>query len=119
MALREEEIERVGLAILEPQSVKIDGLIDRGVDSTDVDHEFAVDEHPYIVVTRESKEILLIGVVCELRVQFEREVEIAAVTRSEKGAIIVRGEETAEVSAEPVDNLIDTTGASKSCSSRS
>ncbi|MBR9825036.1 MAG: adenosine kinase [Alphaproteobacteria bacterium] len=39
------------------------------------------------------------------------EVGIAAVTRSEKGAVIVRGDETVAVSAEPVDELVDTTGA--------
>lgn len=39
------------------------------------------------------------------------EVEIAAITRGEKGAVIIRGAETAEVSAEPVDELVDTTGA--------
>jgi sugar/nucleoside kinase (ribokinase family) len=39
------------------------------------------------------------------------DVDIAAVTRSEKGAVIVRGEETALVPAEPVETLVDTTGA--------
>ena len=36
---------------------------------------------------------------------------IAAVTRSEKGAIVVQGEKTWEVPAAPIDNLVDTTGA--------
>ncbi|MCI4678126.1 adenosine kinase [Rhodoblastus acidophilus] len=36
---------------------------------------------------------------------------LAAVTRSEKGAIIVQGERTWEVSAAPIDSLVDTTGA--------
>lgn len=40
-----------------------------------------------------------------------KEVEVAAVTRSEKGAMIVSGDETAEVAAAPVAQLVDTTGA--------
>lgn len=39
------------------------------------------------------------------------ETHIAAVTRSEKGAIIVSGEESASVPADPVEKLVDTTGA--------
>jgi len=38
-------------------------------------------------------------------------VDILVVTRSEKGAIAVRGDERAEVAAEPVDRVVDTTGA--------
>jgi sugar/nucleoside kinase (ribokinase family) len=38
-------------------------------------------------------------------------VEILVVTRSEKGAIAVTGAERAEVAAEPVDKVVDTTGA--------
>ena len=37
--------------------------------------------------------------------------EIAALTRSEKGAVIVAGEEVHIIDAEPVDRIIDTTGA--------
>ncbi|MHA6287880.1 adenosine kinase [Maricaulis sp. CAU 1757] len=39
------------------------------------------------------------------------DVGIAAVTRSEKGAVIVRGDETVTVAAAPVAHLVDTTGA--------
>lgn len=39
------------------------------------------------------------------------ETRIAAVTRSEKGAVIVAGSETVSVPAEPVAKLVDTTGA--------
>jgi sugar/nucleoside kinase (ribokinase family) len=39
------------------------------------------------------------------------ETNLAAITRSEKGAVIVRGDETASIAAEPVDAVIDTTGA--------
>ncbi len=36
---------------------------------------------------------------------------LAAVTRSERGSIIIRGEETAEIEAIAIDRLVDTTGA--------
>lgn len=36
---------------------------------------------------------------------------LAAVTRSEKGSVVVRGRETVEVQAIPIDRLVDTTGA--------
>lgn len=39
------------------------------------------------------------------------ECELAAVTRSEKGSVIVTREKTVEVDAHPVENLVDTTGA--------
>jgi sugar/nucleoside kinase (ribokinase family) len=38
-------------------------------------------------------------------------VEILIVTRSEDGALAVRGGDRADVSAEPIDKLVDTTGA--------
>jgi len=37
--------------------------------------------------------------------------EIAALTRSEKGSVIVSGDEVHEINAEPVAQLVDTTGA--------
>jgi len=40
-----------------------------------------------------------------------KDVAVAAVTRSEKGAVIVSGDETVSVPAEPVEQLVDTTGA--------
>ncbi|WP_339746379.1 adenosine kinase [uncultured Maricaulis sp.] len=40
-----------------------------------------------------------------------RDVAIAAITRGDKGAILLRGEETITISAEPIANLLDTTGA--------
>jgi sugar/nucleoside kinase (ribokinase family) len=36
---------------------------------------------------------------------------LAAITRSEKGAVVVDGDKTHEVPAAPIENLIDTTGA--------
>ncbi len=41
-------------------------------------------------------------------------IPIAAVTRSERGAILLCGEETAEIEAEPVRHVVDTTGAGDS-----
>jgi sugar/nucleoside kinase (ribokinase family) len=38
-------------------------------------------------------------------------VETLVVTRSEQGALATRGEERAEVAAEPIEKLVDTTGA--------
>lgn len=38
-------------------------------------------------------------------------VEIAALTRSEKGAVIVSGDQVVTIDAEPVEKVIDTTGA--------
>ncbi len=40
-----------------------------------------------------------------------KQVPTLVVTRSEKGAIAVRGDERAQVPAEPVEKLVDTTGA--------
>ena len=37
--------------------------------------------------------------------------EIAALTRSEKGSVIVRGDEIHVIDAEPVENVVDSTGA--------
>jgi len=37
--------------------------------------------------------------------------EIAALTRSEKGAVIVAGDEVHVIDAEPVAHVVDTTGA--------
>ena len=41
----------------------------------------------------------------------QSKVETLVVTRSEKGAIAVQGGQRAEVAAEPIDKLVDTTGA--------
>ena len=38
-------------------------------------------------------------------------VETAAVTRSEKGSVVIQGDQRVEVAAYPVDRVIDTTGA--------
>lgn len=43
--------------------------------------------------------------------QVRQDVRVAAVTRSEKGAVIISGEDTVVVPAAPVDQVVDTTGA--------
>jgi len=43
--------------------------------------------------------------------QIKGKVEIAAITRSEKGSVIVTATETIEIPAEPIDELVDTSGA--------
>jgi len=40
-----------------------------------------------------------------------KHVEIAAITRGEKGAVIIAGDQHVKIDAAPVDNVIDTTGA--------
>jgi sugar/nucleoside kinase (ribokinase family) len=40
-----------------------------------------------------------------------QEVGIGCITRSEKGSIVVHGDETYEIPAHPVEHLVDTTGA--------
>ena len=40
-----------------------------------------------------------------------KDCKIAAVTRSEKGSVIVRGDETVWIEAMPIEELVDTTGA--------
>lgn len=40
-----------------------------------------------------------------------RHVPVAALTRSEKGSVVVCGEDTVAVAAEPVDRVVDATGA--------
>jgi sugar/nucleoside kinase (ribokinase family) len=39
------------------------------------------------------------------------QVEIAAITRSEQGSLLVRGDERVEIVAQPIERLVDTTGA--------
>lgn len=40
-----------------------------------------------------------------------QKVELAALTRSEKGSVIIRGHDVAEIAAAPVDEVVDATGA--------
>lgn len=43
--------------------------------------------------------------------QLRKDAQIAAVTRSEKGSVVVSGDETVVAKAEPVAKVVDTTGA--------
>lgn len=85
---------------------------------------FCVDRHraDFLKLVREGVDVLFanekeITALYELN-SFEEaagavraEAEIAVLTRSEKGAVIVAGDETVEVPAEPVEGIVDATGA--------
>ena len=47
----------------------------------------------------------------EALAQIRKDCKLAAVTRSEKGSVIVRGDETVKIHAMEIDELVDTTGA--------
>ena len=47
----------------------------------------------------------------EALAQIRKDCRIAAVTRSEKGSVIVRGDETVLIQATAIKELVDTTGA--------
>lgn len=47
----------------------------------------------------------------EAAVRVKADCELAALTRSEKGCVVVSGDHTAHVPAVPVDKVVDTTGA--------
>jgi len=47
----------------------------------------------------------------EALAQIRKDCRIAAVTRSEKGSVIVRGDDTVVIEATPIRELVDTTGA--------
>lgn len=47
----------------------------------------------------------------EALAQMRQDCKLAAVTRSEHGSVVVRGEETVVIAATPIRELIDTTGA--------
>ncbi|MBV8167613.1 MAG: adenosine kinase [Alphaproteobacteria bacterium] len=47
----------------------------------------------------------------EAAAQIRGKCKIAALTRSEKGSVVLAGDQTVSVPAEPVDRLVDTTGA--------
>jgi sugar/nucleoside kinase (ribokinase family) len=86
---------------------------------------FCVDRHQqeFLRLIREGVLDILFANESELHALYEtadfdaaiaalrQEKILAAVTRSEKGAVIVRGQETYEVPAAPIENLVDTTGA--------
>ncbi len=72
-----------------------------------------IEEHIDILFANEAEiEALYPGVsLDEAAATLAGKVEIAAITRSEKGSLLIRGEERVAVPAEPIDDLVDTTGA--------
>ena len=71
-----EEVERIGFSVFQAEAVEFDGLIDLGVDATDVDDKFAVDENPDVVVAVEREDLIRSGDVGELGLEFVGEVEV-------------------------------------------
>lgn len=72
-----------------------------------------VANHVDVIVANEAelKSLYQLENFDEALVAVRAETGIAAVTRSEKGAVIVSDSETVEVPADPVETLVDTTGA--------
>lgn len=72
-----------------------------------------IEEHIDILFANEAEiEALYPGVsLDDAAATLAKKVEIAAITRSEKGSLLIRGEERVAVPAEPIDELVDTTGA--------
>lgn len=70
-------------------------------------------DHVDIVFANEAEmEALYPGTaLAEAATLLAGQVEIAAITRSEKGSLLARGDERVEVAAQPIDRLVDTTGA--------
>jgi sugar/nucleoside kinase (ribokinase family) len=59
----------------------------------------------------EIKSLYEVGTFEEALAIVKNKCEIAALTRSEKGSVIVRGDDVTEIKAEPVSKVVDTTGA--------
>ncbi|MBO9499868.1 MAG: adenosine kinase [Novosphingobium sp.] len=72
-----------------------------------------ISDHVDILFANEAEiEALYPGAsLAEAAAQLAAQVEIAAITRSEKGSLLLRGSERAEVAAQPIAKLVDTTGA--------
>lgn len=74
----------------------------------------ALVEHEIDVLFANEIEICSLYAVNDFDVALEavrHRCEIAALTRSERGSIVLRGDERVDVAAVPVDRLVDTTGA--------
>lgn len=59
----------------------------------------------------EIKSLYEVGTFDEALSIVKNKCEIAALTRSEKGSVVVRGDSVIEIKAEPVSKVVDTTGA--------
>jgi sugar/nucleoside kinase (ribokinase family) len=73
-----------------------------------------LDEGRIDILFGNEAEILMLAGAVELEAALEAvrgKVQTLVVTRSEQGALALSGSERAEVAAEPIDRLVDTTGA--------
>lgn len=71
-----------------------------------------IKEHVDLVFANEAEITALYQCDLEQAISAVRgHVEVAAVTRGEQGSLVVRGAEMVSVAAEPVQRLVDTTGA--------
>lgn len=72
-----------------------------------------VDRHVDVVFANEAELLMLYDTedLDEGMRQLSKRCEIGAVTRSDKGSVVVAGSELIEVAAVPVDSVVDTTGA--------
>src|SRR4051794_27936418 len=73
-----------------------------------------LDERRIDILFANETEIVQLGQVVDFETAIDAiavKVSTLVVTRSEKGAIAIRGEERAHVPAEPIEALVDTTGA--------
>ena len=76
MPLGEEEVDLVHLPVGQAEAVDFDILIVCRVDAAEVDHQLAIDKQPHVIVAGELEELIGAGVVLELAVQLEGEVEV-------------------------------------------
>ena len=76
MALGEEEVELVRLAVRHVEPVEVDVLLHGRVNAAQIDDELAVDEHPDVVVPGEPEELVGPFLIDELAVNLESEVEV-------------------------------------------
>ena len=101
VAFGEEEAQFVLLAILQSQSVQVHGLLLGAVHPAEIDHQFAVDVDPHVVVTTEGEHLGAVRLLGELGLEFEREVVVVIRTRPTGIAeeLVVDREETAPLDA--------------------
>lgn len=59
----------------------------------------------------EAKSLYEVATIEEVYPLIKDKCEIVAITRSEKGSVIIHGDEIIEIAAEPIAQLVDTTGA--------
>src|SRR6185295_11522444 len=86
---------------------------------------FCIDSyrHEFIALMREKSLTIIFANEAELKALYETsdfdtalkllraDIPLGVITRSEKGCIIIKGNETVEVPAQKIERLVDTTGA--------